>query len=616
MDSKSSLRTLDVTSGALARCGAALMLSLVMSLSAIVGSRGVVEAQTASLGTAEAAIAPETSAVYFGLSLDTKSAQWTLAQELLKRAGIEQDPTSLVNDATSSATGEQVITNPDAFLGGEAALVLTNLDALSGQASSLEGVVSGGLGVATPTAGDESTLAGAALVLKPSDLTAATQQLDNELNSEATSRGDQVTETDYSGTTIKSVPSDSTTGTTGTAYAVVGEFLVVSETPTDIEPFIDTAAGTINPLSNLDAFSKADAALTGDRLGFGFLNGSATSGSVGALDTSGLGIGNSLEGLLGTDAYTGLSVIADPAGFRFNTVEIPASGRTSAGTTQAPALTFADKVPEDSLVFANGMNLGKGVVLQGLGLAIVSAINGVGGGMTGTGTPEATPTAADLYAQTARLIGFNLKTDFIDQLTGEYGLAAWNINTDDPAQINALLTSGTASPATVSDALSKLSLLIQAAGQGQATVTTKTIANSTVSVLTIPQDGGSPIIIEYGVVNGEFLLSFGNALDNYIAGISNPLSQSKDFQDAFAALPAEHTGVFYLNVQEALALDSTSMTSIDETLAAMSSDATPTAMSGEATPTAGNQYSAIRSFATVTYKEGGYNRTSSILLIA
>lgn len=167
-------------------------------------------------------------------------------------------------------------------------------------------------------------------------------------------------------------------------------------------------------------------ALAGDRLGFGYLNGAGLGEGLNCSDTSGLGLGSAAGGLFGA-GVTGLAVIADPAGFRFNTVEIPVDGSTVEAGGAAADLGFADKVPANTLIFVNGFELGKGALLQTLGMALVTAFYSVGS-PTSDATPVALPSADELYAQTAMLIGFNLNTHFIQQMVGEYGFALWNVN--------------------------------------------------------------------------------------------------------------------------------------------------------------------------------------------
>ena len=639
-----------------ARTVAALTIVGAMTLSAIASGFGQVEAQSVSAGTAAAVITPADTVLYFGLSLDKESAQWQLAEELLLRAGSDSTIDDIIDDMATGSDASEV----ESILGGEAAFVVTNLDALSTESTGGLTEVFGE--VVIPSFSSEDALnvgagapAGFAAIIQPGDLAAATAFLEKDLAEQASSQDIAIDSTEYNGVTIKSLPGDDLSGETGTAYAIVGEFIVVSETPADLEAIVDTAAGG-DSIADLEAFTRADEALAGDRLGFGFANGTALTEGVSSLDTSGMGLGNAFDGMLGGGGHTGLSVIADPAGFRINTVEIPA-GDTAAEQAQEPAspidMTFAYNVPAGSLLFANGMNLGQGALLQSLGMVVVLAVNGVISPAMDPATPVAIPSVDRLYQQAALLVGFNLKTDFIDQMVGEYGFALWGTLSDDLSEINAVLVSDTETPTVVADAVSKLSLLIQAAAQGQANVTTRVIGDSTVSVIDITDDTGATITLEYGVVDDEFLLGIGGGIDGYLSGAAEPLSGSADYQAALAALPSEHDGVFYVNVAEAVALASSASASVlgdlsgfedssdlcgefgsqaeaqaaydedtvehfelDLDFDGMACDDYFASTAAAASPAAEPKYAGVRAFASVAFNENGLDYTNSILLIA
>lgn len=639
--------------GRLGRGALALGIAASLSLPAVATSVDIAVAQEASAGVAAAEISPADSIFYLGLSLDIESPQWVLANELLARAGAEEDATGLLDDLTESTGGTEMggVSATEAILGGEAAIVVTTLDTVAEQAGGLTEIV-GELDIPTEDIATDA-IGGFALVVQPSDLSAATQQIDDEMTADSAASGDPVEEVIYNGTAIKSLPADEMTGDTGMAYAVVGDFIVVAEAATDVEPFIDTAAGTLDSLAGVPAFQQANEALAGERLAFAFIDGTNATADISGLATEeeDLAMFGFLQGMTGLAVYSGLSVVADDAGFRFNGVEIPADGSTVEAGGTAADLGFADSVPADTLIFVNGYNLGQGELLQGLGLFLVSAF---ATGLSGSdATPAAIPNPDELYGQVAALLGFNLKTDFIDQMVGEYGFALWNVDLADPTQIAAVLKSEVDAPAILIDSLAKLSLLVQAAAQGEASVTTKTVADSRVSSVSIGEDPATSITIDYGVVSDEFLLSVGGGLDTYLAPAGDTLSSDADFQDALAALPAEYDGIFYVNVADAIELAMSAegdlgmgMDSGDasEACAEFSSQAAAQEAyeadtienfdldldfdgeacedyfaAPEATPVAdasAGEFAGIRSFATVSYKEDGLAYTSSILLIA
>jgi hypothetical protein len=651
---------------------AALSLSGTMLFTVLATGNGGARAQAASVGTAEAVLAPETSVLYFGVSLDTTSPQWTIADQLLANFGVDNGAAGLLNSLTSSTTiegGDQTV-DTSALLGGEAAVIVTNLDAASSGASSLSGIVgslnlpvsgaSGGnsiLDIGTPTTSESGATSntGSVVVVKPTDLTAATKVADDAMTAAAANLDVQIQTTTYNGVTVKSYPGNPDTGDTGAAYAVVAQNIALAETQKDLEPIIDTAAGTTKPLSGVEAFGKADQALSGDRLGFGFINGAAIGSDLDTLDSTTSTAAKSFGGLIGTDRSTGISVIADPAGFRFNTVAIPNNGQAATAGGVATDLSLASKVPADSAVYANGFEIGQGSLLQGLALYLVTALQSALSPDVG-GTPAALPSVDELFSNAAQFLGFNLKLDFIEQLVGQYAFALWNVDINDPTQIGMILTSDVKDPAKLSDALSKLSLVIQAASTGTANVTTETVNNSNVSVVTIGSDSTSPsLTIDYGVVDGKFLLGTNDSIKTYLGGFSDSLADSPEFKAGLAALPAEYDGIYFVNLQEALALGSSAMSSLGSSggslldnsescgnyttqakaQAAYDADSVtnydldlnfngkacedyfaPATPKAEASPEATSQYSVLKSFTTVSYKKDGLAYTSSILLIS
>lgn len=643
----------------LLRGGAALVLGGVMTLSALAVGRGGAVAQAAAVGTEAAAIAPANSVAYLGLSLDTTTAQWQTANDLLTKLGVEGGPESLIDSALQDTESGTV--NTSALLGGEAAVIVTNLDAAN-QAGNLP-EIAGGLDVGrvadsvlsgTPPTGEASAgTAGSGIVvaIAPPDVDAAEAVVAQVFDAEVRDAGVQASESTYNGTKITSHPGDEATGTSGAAYAVVGDFVLLGEAPVDFEPVIDTNAGTSDALSGVNAFKRADEALTGERLGFGFINGGTIDVDATSLQPEVAGLVDALSGVFGLDQSTGIAIVADSAGFRFNTVALPNDGSTEQPGGTAADLSMAERVPGDALVFANGFGIGRASLLQGLGLYLAGLFNSMSSSTFGKQTPAATPTPDELFAQVEQLLGFNLDTGLISQLVGEYGFAVWNVDPNDPAQIGALLASDVENPALLSDSLSKVSLLVQAAAQGSANVTTQTIGDSAVSVVTIGDgNSGTPLTIDYGVVGDQFLLGLNDSITQYTGGFSDTLADSPGYQAALAKLPQEYDGIYYVDLQQAAALSSSSSSAFGwsgypdngercsefatqaEAQAAYDEDTVANydldtdfdgqacedafaASTAAATPTGAAGFSALRSFATVSYKQDGLAYTSSILLI-
>jgi hypothetical protein len=212
-----------------------------------------------------------------------------------------------------------------------------------------------------------------------------------------------------------------------------------------------------------------------------------------------------------------------------------------------------NKVPSNTVLMVDGADLGANGALDALGLLLVQSIVGA--------DPRATPPAgvtpeeyeSQMFDQAAQLLGFNLQTAFIDQLVGEFGLAIWGVETLDPASIGGVFVSDVGDADQVNSAVSQISLLAQAQGQGEFSITTRQIGTDSVNVLDLTQTG-TPVTVEYGVVGSQFLLGVNDALNSYTGTVSDPLSANPSYQAALATLPQEHNSVFYLDLGQLIPL--------------------------------------------------------------
>ena len=553
---------------------------------------------------------PADSVVYIDLPLDTKSAQWTNATALL--------------DAINGSGADNTINlaNEDGIEGGEAALVVTNLNALSNAAGSVSGAVgssgalSGGLsGIigslgqsaateATPAAAAEPATTGLTLIIKPSDGAKAWASIQKDFATSASNDSATPTESTYKDGKISHYASAD--GSAGKAIAQVGGNIVVAQTAGDVEPIVDVARGDAESLSSVANFTKGAAALTGEQFAFGFINGQAAAAGLSTSAGSQLGsMDGAVSALVGADHDTAFQLAASGDGLGIQTVDLP-NGDSAADSAKASgtaaSLDGAAKVPANALIFVNGYNLGTSAVMEALGLAVVSLFSGLSADMA---TPIASPTAEDMYATTAGLLGFNLKTDFLDQLTGKYVFALWS-NGGAGASVSSfdgVLASEASNPAALQVTVSGLGFLVQAIGQGSASVTTATFGDSALSEVSIGS-GDSATKIDFGVAKAQFVLGIGTGAESYLTGNKESLADSRDYKAAMSALPAEYDGVVYVNVAQL-----STMTS--NVSGAMIDGGTP--VSGVATATA--DASKVKSFALVSYKKGGLAYTSSMLVV-
>jgi len=612
-------------------------------------------AQEGATDFTTAAVTPEDALAYLVFEFDEESEQWAQAQRLIERAGFGDTLAQARDEIVQEAAGSDVPL--EAILGGEGAIVVTGA-AIEAAVEAGEAMAPAGLdGEATPQAGGvEPAATGAALLLDAGDPEAAFESLQTAIDEQAADSGESITEIDYEGTTIQFVPGGVGGDGDGMAVAQVDEIIVAAASPADIEPIIDTAEGGPS-LADFAPFTDLRTELDEDFLLYGFFNGVAAAEAGAALGDQ-LGIAG---GLAGRGTYSSFLVRADEPGFRMETVAAPAEGESFPAATETYESELADRVPGDALFFLSGANLGETGALDAVGAALLGLALGAAGGPSGV--PAATPVTDDpdaavaaIYEQAAGLIGVNLQTDLFQQFTGEFALT---ISSEaDPSSITALFATDVADPGTVVNALNQLNLLIQGAAGGAAEATTRDVNGSQVNVI----DTGDPAIpdVEYGVVEDQFLLAVGDAIDEFVEGPADSLADNAQFQDVFATLPEENNGLLYVDLAQIVPLlqglaeaDTGALgeTGIEDAAPACAdyesqeaaqeaydageegtfdldqdfdgevcedffAAATPeVATAAAATPVTEVDLSALRAFALVAYEENGLRRSSSILYI-
>jgi hypothetical protein len=631
-----------------------LLVAMLASAAVMGHAPGVARAQAATPVTAS--VTPESALIYIAIDLDTQSPQYQKATELLQRVGVDTSVEDLAGDISSSMTGGNTTeaSELEAFLGGEVGVAVFDF----GDMSSL----SGDLGSEGDETGEDTPAAvpapSTAIIVSAPDPDAAFAAAENAFQQDATDQGATVSEDSYEGVLIKSVPGDVTSDTTGSSLARVGDFVVIGTTPADIEPIVDTQSGKTPALADGAEFKSVSAELNADWIVFGHINGTELADQLSSA-TEASGVNVSTIELAQLQADSGFVVWADDPGFRIDSITMPAAGGnvTQAANFDAQLPT---KIPGDALFFTDGAELGKSGFLDTIFLALLTSMTGSVG--TDIATPDPSKSAEQIaqeqFAQLELLLGFNLKTDFIDQMIGEWGMAAWGIDSSlmssqDTSGVRFLLVSDVQTPETVSNAATKLSTLIQTSLAGQGTLSTKTVGQDQVNVLTMESTtGGAPTTIEYGIVGGQFIISVNDAVSDYVSGVDSALADNPNYQAALAELPAEHNGIFYLDVatvvqlvQEAIAAFSAGMETTDasEKCAEYSTqEAAQEAFdadqatnweldqdfdgeacedyfnpsSAESTPSpASDQYAALKTFASVSFERDGMSGVSALLLI-
>lgn len=605
-----------------------------------------------------AALTPEDALAYFAFELDEESDQWLAAQQLIERAGFADALNQARDEALRDAAGNDVPL--DAILGGEAAIVVTDaaLEAVAGAAGTagaagdpadaLLGGTAASPEAATADAPPAAT--GAALLLEARAPDTAGAAIESALQDQAAESGGSVAEVEYDGVTVRYIDGAADTDDTPLAVAQIGDIVAIAASPIDLEPIIDTSEGGA-ALADFGPFQDARATLADDYLLYGFVNGVAAMDAQANLGDLGIP-----SGLTGSATYTGILLRADDPGLRLETVSAPAEGESFPAATANYDSALATQIPGDALFFLSGGELGENGVLDTIGAALIGVAFGFGG-TAATPAPDADQDAAIAaqYEQAAQLLGFNLQTDLFQQFVGEFAL--YVRSEADPATISALFATDVADPGTVVNALTQLNLLVQGATGGAGEATTRQVGGSEVNVVETG-DSGVPDV-EYGVVDDQFLLGLGTAVDDFVDGGADALADDPQFQAVMENLPNENNGMLYVDLTQVVPLlqglaaeesagddggiedaDPTCANYDDQAAAQEAYDtgeddtfdldqdfdgevcedffaaATPEADAAAASsPVADLDLSAINAFALVAYEEGGVRRSSGLLAI-
>lgn len=525
-----------------------LVVVMISTLAAGVAVGGRATAtQAQDTGPDTAAFAPETSLMYAVVNLDQSTEQFSQATALLDRAGLSSLLQQTADDAVAdSDMGDDL----GAILGGEVAFVVNSV--AGAEELDLGSVVSGDVEAVTSAASS-----GFGAVIRASDPDAAFASFQEDLQSSATENGAEIETVDYEGVTIESVSGVVEDDGNGSSMALarVDDYILFAQISADLEPLIDAEAGRVPSLAGSDNLAAVQDQLNSDYLLFAFINGPGFKDALTTVTDA------QTETLLGDgvlaafDAYTGLVVWADTPGFRLDTISVPTTDAAPSTLMGNFDGTLDERVPGDTILFANGQDLGASGLLDGIALLFAMGATGMID-TSGDASAEASPEAVnpnEVLEEAGQLLGFNLQTDFIDQMTGEFGLAVSLTNLLSPDGIGAIFVSGVDDPTILADSVSKIALLVAAAVGGETEYSTREVGDTTVNV--VEDDSGTlPVRVEYGVVEGEFLLAFGNLLETYVDGPDETLAENPGYQEVMALLPEEHGAALYVDLSQIIGI--------------------------------------------------------------
>ena len=531
----------------------ALIASLVSSITSIAG----VSAQAAAEDTLAASV-PADTVIYMAIDLNQESEQWTQAFSLFERAGLND----VAEDEVGASTEELGDSAESMNFTGSAAIVFTDADALMESATGPEFAAET---VASPMDTADSVMtdaaaevpAGFAMVIQPDDSAALSAQFEAMVADEAEANGATVATVDYNGVTITYWESADAT-ITSSATATVGDVVVLGTVPSDIEPIIDTVQGDTESLASTDGFSAVYSKLETNSMIFGYVDADAMMTALVNSPNSEMLLGTSDDVTAELDAargHMGWTVYASETGFHMDSVIVPldpANVPTADGFTPS----MASSMPADVMMFANSNNLYATGVTEMLGTLLQTSLAEAQydeGTNTAVATPASTPSVDETWAMMEQMLGFNPDTDLLQKLDGEYAMYAgvYDLESGVPTP-EFLFVSGTSDAATLNETMAQVTQLATEMNAGDYEMSSRTVEGGELTVMTFPGEttGLVPVVLEFGVVNDEMLIGVNGAIDKYLAGDSETLADSANFQAAFAELPSENLmSMSYMDIE-------------------------------------------------------------------
>ncbi|MCA9832518.1 MAG: DUF3352 domain-containing protein [Thermomicrobiales bacterium] len=516
-----------------------------------------------------ASAAPAGTVIYMEVELDQASDQWTKTFELLDRAGLSQ----VAEEETGASVDELGQTAEQMNISGTAAMVFTDADSLIQYSSTdISAATSDAMALSSEMEGGETPAVpeGFALMIQPDDPEAIAQQFLDMVSSDADTNGAEVQTSDYNGVTITYFESTDNPSA-NSATAEVNGIVLLSLSPTDLEPIIDTINGDADSLGSEEGFGKVADKLGADNLIFGYINIDAML-TAAASDPE---FADELAGLENSGGHAGFSVYASDAGFHADSVFVPTDASTlPAAGDFTPSMASA--FPADILLFENANDIygsGVGELLDSLVQAALSDADGDGV------QDEATPTVDESWAMLESQLGFNPNTDLLQKLDGEWAVAA-SIQGFDPEtfQMNpqVLFVSDSSDPATLQNTTDTIAALVQQMNDGSYETGVREVDGGTLQTVTLSTEStsGVPVVIEYGVVNDQLVISVNGAIDDYLAGDSDKLADDANYQAVLAALPSDNVvAISYVNIEgQVLPLLDALVTSLNSSFSTLDND--------------------------------------------
>lgn len=532
-----SLRSLPASLAARILVASALTLGTLVStlLPAGVASAQTVESVADSV--------PGNSLFYAEFELDQTSAQFELSAELIERANFD----ALIPDEEEDSLTDAVDTL-GLVVDGEVAVFVDEIpvDELVSVADMAQDATD--LGTDPMTAATEEIPQGWAVVVRPTNA----EQAFDFYQSLVFGDEDVVTvDTTYGGFDIQtSEPIDEYD--TSASIALVDDVIVFASNAEDIHPVIDTVNGDVEALSATTGFGDLRAYFEPEVLSFAYVNGPAiieqveAAGGQEALDYI------ESEGA-SLDYNHGMAFWAVEDGFQIDSISIPGDGVEMPVVTPYEN-TFAANLPADSIAFSGGMNIGSNPGVEAAALAIAQGIISQETGVAMMSTPVADPEvmADEIFAEAEDVIGFNIKTDVLDSIVGEWAAAGtigeFDLESESLPEFSAAFVTQITDEAGITSATDAITEQIEAENDPAVVVSSRDLDGNAITVVTV-SDADIEFVLEYGVVGDTFAIGINQPVEFATTPATPALADDAVFTQTFETLPQDDmTSVSYTNL--------------------------------------------------------------------
>ncbi|MCA9861250.1 MAG: DUF3352 domain-containing protein, partial [Thermomicrobiales bacterium] len=248
-----------------------------------------------------------------------------------------------------------------------------------------------------------------------------------------------------------------------------------------------------------------------------------------------------IDAPLGETLFT---VAADDAGLRFESVSQPLESPLAPDTTIQDIPDFAASVPATTQAMVAGTDLGETWAIEQVQNLLLSYLASfIGGGEVDLSDID----AETQFGFLSMIAGFNVKTDLLDQLSGEYGVALFDVNPQNVFSSSAVIASELTDPDRVSVAVTSVGPLLQSVGSNTVSVTTSSVDGQTVNDISL-NTGVVPTTFQYGVVDDQLMIGLGDGIETMAIPVTEALADTPAYQAALSELPAAYDGVLYIDL--------------------------------------------------------------------